>query len=48
MYSGENWGHFRLVMSRASSLELFHDEKMYKKIIFPVPYRDNAEGDSIE
>ena len=44
MYSGEDLEHFRLVMSRASSLELCHDEKMYKEILFPVPDGDNAEG----
>mgnify|MGYP006954666522 FL=1 len=44
MYSNEDLGYFRLVMSRASSLDLCHDEKMYKEILFPVPDGGNAEG----
>ena len=44
MYSNEDLGYFRLVMSRASSLDLCHDEKMYKEILFPVPNGGYAEG----
>ena len=42
--SNEDLGYFRLVMSRASSLDLCHDEKMYKEILFPVPDGGYAEG----
>ena len=44
MYGSEDLEHFRLIMSRASLLELCHDEKMYKEILFPVPDGGNAEG----
>lgn len=44
MYSSEDLEYFRLAMSRVSSLELCHGEKMYKEILFPVPDGGNAEG----
>lgn len=36
MYSSEDLEYFRLVMSRASLLELCHGEKIYKNILFLV------------
>lgn len=44
MYSSEDLEHFRLFMSRVSSLELCHGEKMYKEILFPVLDGGSDEG----
>lgn len=44
MYSSEDLEYFRLAMSRVSSLELCHGEKMYETFLFLVQDGGNAEG----
>ena len=47
MYSSEGLENFRQEMSKASLLELCHNEKMYKVILFPVPDGGSDEGAEI-